>query len=163
MHENHHLQQYFFSPPTVSVLADLMCDAERPCLLCTPTVAREVRRRCGRPARLLEIDPRFSAEPGFVRWDLYRPTPLAESFDRILCDPPFQKVRLSQLFTALRILCQGRLDTPLALCHLASRSADVQGALAGFGLSPTDIEIDYVSVKPVPENRVILYTNFAVG
>ena len=129
-----------------------------PCCLCSPMIARELAAR-GKPARLLEIDTRFSDVPGFVPWDLYRPRSLPESFDAILCDPPFHKVRLSQLFTALRTLCHGHLGTPVYLCHLASRAADVCGALAAFGMRPTDIEVGYVSVKQIPENRVLLYTN----
>jgi hypothetical protein len=160
MHENHQRQQYFFSPPTVQALADMVALKAHPCCLCAPSIAQALQAR-GRTVRLLEIDDRFAELPGFVRWDLYKPHPLSERFDLILCDPPFQKVRLSQLFEALRVLCQGHLDTPIALCHLASRAADIQGALGAFGLQPTSLEIGYVSVRPVPENRVILYTNAA--
>ena len=33
-------------------------------------------------------------------------------------------------------------------------------ALARFGLAPTAVEPGYVSVRPIEENRVVLYTNF---
>ena len=162
MHENHQRQQYFFSPPTVQVLAEIVASKAHPCCLCVPTVAEALQAR-GRTVRLLELDARFSALPGFVAWDLYQPRRLSETFDLILCDPPFQRVRLSQLFEALRVLCQGHLDTPIALCHLATRAEDIQGALGAFGLAPTELEIGYVSVRPIPENRVILYTNFPLS
>lgn len=158
MHENHQREQYFFDPPTVVLLADLLADYERPCCLCAPTVAAELHRR-GRRVRLLEGDERFASRPGFVAWDLYRPRPLEERFDVVFCDPPFTKVTLAQLFNALRVVCAGELETPVLLCHLASREADVCGALARFGLAPTGIEPGYISVRPTEENRVMLYAN----
>jgi hypothetical protein len=161
VHEDHHREQYFFDPPTVQRLADLLADYAAPCCLCAPMIARELVVR-QQPVRLLEIDARFSDVPGFVSWDLYRPRPLSERFDAILVDPPFHKVRLSQLFTALRILCQGDLTTPIFLCHLESRAADVCGALAPLGLLSTDVPVGYVSVKDIPENRVCLYSNVAM-
>jgi hypothetical protein len=158
VHEDHQKEQYFFDPPTVQRLADRLANYDNPCCLCSPMIARELAAR-GRPARLLEIDDRFAEVPGFVPWDLYRPQHLDERFDAILVDPPFHKVRLSQLFTALRTLCHGDLNTPIFLCHLESRAADVCGTLAPFGMLSTDTMIGYVSVKPIPENRVCLYTN----
>ena len=158
MHEDHQKQQYFFDAPTVQTLSNLMAGYDNPCCLCSPMIARELVGR-GRSARLLEIDTRVSDVPGFVPWDLYRPKPLGERFDAILCDPPFQKVRLSQLFTALRVLCQGDFRTPIFLCHLDSRSIDVCSALALFGLAPTEIVPGYISVKPTLANGVRLYSN----
>lgn len=158
MHEDHQKEQYFFNPQTIQQLTDLLEPYASPCCLCSPMIARERAARGG-GVRLLEVDTRFADVPGFRRWDLYRPQPLDERFDAILCDPPFHKVRLSQLFTALRVLCQGRYDVPIFLCHLERRSADVCGALALFGLRPTEIRPGYISVKPIPENRVVLYTN----
>jgi hypothetical protein len=161
VHEDHQREQYFFDPPTVARLAALLSRYERPCCLCAPTLAEALQRR-GRPARLLEVDERFARLPGFLRWDLYRPQPLAERFDVLFCDPPFRKVTLAQLFSALRVLCQGDFATPLLLCHLASRERDVRGALGRFGLAPTGIEPGYVSVRPVEEHRVMLYANFTL-
>jgi hypothetical protein len=71
-------------------------------------------------------------------------------------------VRLSQLFTALRVLVDGQPHTPLFLCHLARRSHDIQGTLGAFGLSPTDVVLEYVSVHPAPEDAIILYSNVPV-
>lgn len=158
MHEDHQREQYFFDPPTIERLAGLLAPYQRPLCLCAPTVAEELLRR-GRAPRLLEIDARFAHLPGFLRWDLYRPRPLDERFDVIFCDPPFRKVTLAQLFTALRVLCHGDFATPILLCHLADRELDVRGALARFALVPTGVEPGYVSVRPLPENRVMLYAN----
>jgi len=161
VHEDHQKEQYFFAPHTVQKLADLLAGYRQSCCLCAPMIARELAVR-GQGTRLLEIDTRFADVPGFLRWDLYRPQQLGERFDAILCDPPFHIVRLSQLFTALRVVCHGDLSTPIFLCHLERRAVDVCGALAPFGLVPTDIEVGYVSVKPTPENRVCIYTNVEI-
>lgn len=159
MHEDHKREQYFFDPPTRRRLADIAEAHERPCCLCAPMIADELHLR-RRPARVLDVDPRFAYLPGFVRWDIHRPVPLDERFDLIVCDPPFTRVSLAQLFAALRLLCHGDLATPILLCHLASRAADVCGALARFGMRPTEMEAGYVSVQPREENRVLVYANF---
>ena len=165
MHEDHAREQYFFDPPTVARLAGLLLPFSRPLCLCAPTIA-EALGRAGRPVRLLEVDERFAHLPGFLRWDLYRPQALDGDADSrpdvIFCDPPFRKVTLAQLFTALRVLCRDDFGAPILLCHLRSRAADVVGALARFGLQPTNVEPGYVTVKPTEENRVLLYANFAL-
>ena len=159
MHENHQHEQYFFDPRTVDRFAGLLERYERPCCLCAPTIAAELDRR-GRLARLLDVDDRFAALPGYLAWDMYRPRALDEVFDVVLCDPPFNRVSLAQLFAALRVVCRGDFATPIALCHLARRADDVCAALARFGLAPTAVEPGYVSVRPTEENRVLLYANF---
>ena len=161
MHENHQREQYFFAPPSIQALADLVEPFDSPCCLGTPTIAQELQRR-GTASRLLEIDSRFSGRAGYRRWDLYRPEDTGEDYGCILCDPPFNTVRLSQLFTALRVAARGRYRVPILLCHLAKRSLDIQATLAPFRLSPTELVLEYVSVKPTHEDRIILYSNFPI-
>lgn len=157
VHEDHASEQYFFDPPTVAHLADRLEGYLKPCCLCAPLVAAELERR-GRDVLLLERDLRFATLRGFRAWDLYRPVPLRERPGAVLVDPPFTKVSLSQLFTALRVVT-GEPTVPLFVCHLADRADDVVGALAPFGLRATPFEPGYVSVRPLPEHRVLLYTN----
>lgn len=158
MHENHQHEQYFFAPPTIERLTALLRAYPSPCCLGAPTVARQHGA-----ATLLDIDPRFSDAPGFVRWDMYRPRPLDTRFGAILCDPPFNRVSLSQLFAALRVLCRGDFSAPLFLCHLQRRQHDIQGTLGAFGLAPTDLALEYVTVKPQPGEEIILYANVPLG
>lgn len=162
MHENHQHEQYFFAPPTVLALTELLSPYRAPCCLGTPTVAA-ARAEQGRAAALLDIDTRFRDAPGFRQWDMFRPRPLDQTFDAIMCDPPFNRVNLSQLFAALRVLCRGDFSTPLFLCHLQRRQHDIQGTLGAFGLVPTEVALEYVSVKPPPGQEIILYANVPVG
>lgn len=157
--EDHQREQYFFDGPTTRRLADLLGRFERPCCLCTPRVGRELQDR-GRWCRTLDVDERFDHLEGFRAWDLYRPRPLGEAFDVILCDPPFNKVSLSQLFHAVRILSGGGTDQRLALCYLASRSGALLGTFAPFGLAATGVVLGYVSVRPLEQDRIELFTNF---
>ncbi len=157
--EDHQREQYFFDVPTVARLADMVEAHARPVCLCVPMVARELARR-GRSVQLLDVDARFSQLPGFTRWDLYRPTPLAETPDLILSDPPFTLVRLSQLFTAIHTLCRGELRTRVAIVWPTARALDITGTFAPFGLRETDFEPGYVSVRPIEENRASLFANF---
>src|SRR5437868_1962621 len=114
MEERHEREQYFFDAATVRVLADFVGSFERPCCLCAPTIGRELHRR-GRAVRVLDVDERFSDLSGFLAWDLYRPRHLDEEFDLVLCDPPFFNVSLSQLFSAVRVLCHFDLTKPVMI------------------------------------------------
>ncbi len=156
--ENHQLEQYFFDRPTIEMLADVVVAATSPCCLCVPMVARELHRR-GRAVTLLEADRRFDDLPGFVAYDLYRPHPLEQSFDLILCDPPFNRVLLSQLFAAIRVLAKGSFAQPLMIAWPVDRAGALLGTFAPFGLQATGVLAGYRSVKQVPENRIGLFAN----
>ena len=161
MHENHDREQYFFDPETAERLADLLSRFERPCCLCAPTVGRALAAR-GRRAAVLDVDDRFSGDPGFRRWDLYRPEPLEESFDALLCDPPFFNVKLSQLFKAVRLLLQFDVRRPLFVTYLRRRSKALLGTFAPFELQPTGLRMSYVTVQEVEKNAIELYANVPI-
>lgn len=146
MHERHEHEQYFFVPSTIAHLADFAARFERPCCLCAPTIGVALAERKV-AARILEIDERFAATPGFAHWDVYRPRPLGERFGLILCDPPFQKVSLAQLFTAIRTLAAGELRQPLLICYPRERAGALLGTFAPFGLRPTGYCPRYISVQ----------------
>lgn len=158
MYEHHQREQYFFDPPTVTRLADFAQQFERPCCLCAPLVARELAVR-GAPVRLLDTDERFAGVPGFRRYDLYRPAWLDETFDLILCDPPFFRVSLSQLFVALRTLSHHDFGQPLLVCYLTRRATRLLGALALFNLAPTGYLPGYLTVDTSGKSQVEVFSN----
>jgi hypothetical protein len=146
MDERHEHEQYFFLPETTAHLADFAARFDHPCCLCAPTVGvalveLEVE------TRLLEIDERFAPIQGFLRYDIYRPRPLDETFGLILCDPPFVKVGLDQLFAAVRMLARGDFQQPLLICHPRKRAADLIGTFARFGLVATGYVPRYQTVQ----------------
>lgn len=159
MEENHQREQYFFDEGTVHALADMLMPFDRPCTLCAPLVGRELARR-KRPVHVLDIDERFASVPGFQRWDLFRPTHLPEPFDVILCDPPFFNVSLSQLFTALRLLCHFDLSRRIVIGYLVRREDALLAAFVPFGLRPTACYPAYRTVKACGRNDIQLYANF---
>lgn len=158
MQERHEHEQYFFAPPTVRGLATFLAGFARPACLCTPMVGALLARR-GHPARLLELDERFATTPGFASFDLYRPRALDERFDVILCDPPFEKVSLSQLFAAVRVLAHGDFTQPLLLCYPTARAGALLGTFAPFGLTALDAYPRYVSVQAHGPEGIRLYGN----
>lgn len=158
MQERHEHEQYFFAPPTVHGLATFLASYSRPACLCTPMVGALLAQR-GHPARILEIDERFAATSGFVRFDLYRPHTLDERFDLILCDPPFEKVGLAQLFAAVRVLAHGSFAQPLLLCYPSARAGALLGTFAPFGLTAIDAYPRYVSVQAHGPQGIRLYGN----
>jgi hypothetical protein len=168
MHENHAHEQYFFDEPTLETLAGLVARFERPCLLGAPMLARRLHERAPRrprqaPVRLLDIDERFRDVPGFLKWDIYRPVPLEESFDVILCDPPFFNVSLSQLFTAVRLLARFDYAQPLMISYLARRESALRGTFARFNLEPSGMFPTYRTVQSCAKNDIQFYANFPIA
>jgi hypothetical protein len=151
--ERHEREQYFFDPATVDELCGILARFERPCCLCAPSVGAEMHRR-GRVVRILDTDRRFAHLPGFLEWDLYRPRRLGETFDLILCDPPFFNVSLSQPFIAPRVLCHYDLARPVLISFLARRSGAIMGALAPFNLRPTGYRPRYLTVQRCERNDI---------
>src|SRR4028119_840378 len=105
MLERHENEEYFFDETTLQRLTQWVKDGgfRNPCCLCCPLLGQRLSES-GVPVRILDSDERFSTVSGFVRYDLYRPPWTGEVYDLIICDPPFFKVSLSQLFTAVRTL-----------------------------------------------------------
>lgn len=161
MEENHQREQYFFNAATIEALADLLAGFARPGTLCAPMVGQELARR-KHPVRILDVDERFAGVPGFLRWDLYRPTHVPEDFDVLLCDPPFFNVSLSQLFAALRMLCHFDLARKVMVGYLVRREAALLGTFAPFGLQPTGCFPAYQTVQACERNDIQFYANFEI-
>lgn len=139
----------------------LLTGFENPCCLCAPALAAAMHAR-GRRVVALDVDERFAGLPRFIRWDLYRPTHLEQRFDLIICDPPFFKVALGQLFRAVRVLARFDLSVPVAISYLARREAALLSVFAPFGLGPTGYAPGYRTVRRCDRNDIRLYANFDV-
>ncbi len=157
MHELHSLDQYFFDQITINKLADFASQFSHPCLLCMPMVGQELEKR-GVKATTLDTDERFSHLKGFKKFDLYRPLPTGENYGIILCDPPFFKVKLSQLFDTVRVLAQG-WDQPLGMAYSKSREPALLGTFAKFNLQATGYNPSYLTIQSAEYNKVEMYLN----
>lgn len=159
MLERHENEQYFFSGATVKRLADIAQRFQRPCCLCMPLVGEELERR-GVETVTLDCDERFAHLNGFRRFDLFRPEWQGDEFGLILCDPPFFKVSLSQLFTAIRLLSRHNYDQPLLMCYLTRRGGSLMGTFANFGLRPAGMFPEYATVRNLERNEIECFGNF---
>ena len=159
MQERHEHEQYFFDRPTLATLAGVVAPFPRPCCLCAPLLGQELERR-GVQVRTLDIDDRFAALAGFRRYDLYRPEWRDETFGLIVCDPPFFRVSLAQLFAAIRLLAHHDYTQPLLVSYLARREANLLGTFARFGLAPTGYRPRYQTVQEQDtRNAIAFYAN----
>jgi len=158
MYEIHKHEQYFFDQATIDHLSDFLCLFTKPCCLCAPLLGKEVEKR-GIKVTVLDVDDRFSNLRGFIHFDLYRPKWLGTRFDIILCDPPFYKVSLSQLFVALRTLSLNDFRQPLLLSYLTRRETNLLGTFSNFSLRSTGYYPQYQTVKKCERNEVQFYSN----
>lgn len=159
LEEHHHREQYFFDEQTLDELAGFVGSFSSPCCLCAPMLGRELHRR-GRVVTVLDVDRRFADLPGFIEWNLYRPRHLDREFDLILCDPPFFNVSLSQLFTAIRLLCRFDLTRRVMISYPLRRQNAILGTFAPFNLRPTGYRPGYLTVQKCEKNEIEFYANF---
>ncbi|HVF85681.1 MAG TPA: hypothetical protein VM821_06845 [Abditibacteriaceae bacterium] len=164
MYELHENEQYFFSDETVKQLADFVIENNfaLPCCLCCPLLGRELAER-GIETRILDVDERFANVNGFQPYDLYRPRWTGEKYGIIVCDPPFFKVSLAQLFTAVRVLAQHDFAQPLMLFYLSRRAANVTGTFARFNLRATGWQPRYQTVQQVERNQIEAFSNLPMS
>uniref|UniRef100_A0A0G4HV59 Uncharacterized protein n=1 Tax=Chromera velia CCMP2878 TaxID=1169474 RepID=A0A0G4HV59_9ALVE len=168
--ENHQRDQYFFAPPTREFLREFVQGYQSPCLLFMPSMASEL------PAvRCLDIDDRFEGiSPGFRLFDAYRPARPADDppYDIIIADPPFDKLRVDQLYKCMRELGMTEEGGPRLLLSYPLRREEA--LLASFpSLRPMPDEFNLpqycsVNLKRKTEegdqeegSRIRWYANFA--
>lgn len=151
-------EQYFFDHDTLEHLAPFVARYQNPCCLCTPLLGQHLVERKV-PVTILDVDERFSDLCGYKPYDVYRPEWLEEEFDLIVCDPPFFKVSLSQLFPAIRMLAHHDYRQRLLMCYLTRRSAALLRAFAKFGLEATGYRPGYQTVRPTEKNEIECYGN----
>jgi len=162
MQENHQNEQYFFDRSTVDQLCDWLGGFDNPCVICAPSLGRQMHER-GRVVRTLDIDQRFADLDGFIEWNLYKPRHLDERFDLIVCDPPFFNVSLSQLFSALRMLSHFDFSQRLMVSYLSRRADAITGTFSRFGIEATGMYPGYQTVKKCDRNEIEFFANFHTG
>ena len=145
MDEKHEQDQYFFDRDTLEHLAGFLGSFPRVCLLCAPMLGRVMSAQRG-GVTVLDIDERFCQVQGFRYWNIYRPEAVQEDFDLVVCDPPFHKVSLSQLFRAIRVLTRFRADHRLLVSYLWRRQHAVVGTFRTYALEPTGYFPAYATV-----------------
>merc|ERR1711879_1051843 len=141
------------------------------CLLCCPSVAAQIEINGGvtNAYKLLEFDERFSKARNFIKWNLYRPTAVGEIFDLIMCDPPFDKVSVSQLYKAFRTLGAFGRNGPRVLIVFPERhESSLLATFAEIELrrAPNEWhELIYISVskKKIKKSGFHIYVNFDVN
>ena len=158
MYEQHQNEQYFFDQATLAHLANFVQQFENPCCLCVPLLGKTLAEH-GVQVRVLDIDERFAAVPGFRHFDIYRPDYLDETFDLIICDPPFYNVSLSQLFTAVRQLAHFNFAQPLMIAYLQRRGTNVMGTFNKFNLTATGYFPKYQTVQDIERNKIEFFSN----
>jgi hypothetical protein len=161
MYELHENEQYFFTPETLKALCRFLQRYDRVCTLCAPMLGRALADE-GRSVLVLDVDERFSRANGYLFWDIHRPERLTQTYDIIVCDPPFFNVSLSRLFRAIRVLAHERFDQPLLLSYLRRRSQAALGTFSPFALEPTGFCPTYLTVQRGERNDVEFFGNLGI-
>ena len=158
LYELHENEQYFFDQETLDRLSQALKPFNSVCCLCAPRLGEKLAAE-GRKVSILDIDTRFQHLAGFRYFDLHRPAWIGESFDLIVCDPPFFNISLARLFTAIRVLAQNNFAQPLLISYLQRRAGNLVGTFAKFGLVETDYSPTYQTVQKSPRNEVRFFSN----
>ena len=158
MYERHEHEQYFFDQETLQILGDGLKSFNSICCLCAPSLGEQLEKE-GRNVRVLDIDTRFQQLDSFHYFDIHKPEWLGESFDLIVCDPPFFNVSLSRLFTAIRMLAQNNFNQPLLLSYLKRRADNILGTFSKFNLVKTDFHPGYQTVQKCQKNDIVFFSN----
>src|SRR5882724_9375169 len=121
----------------------------------------------GRGTRLSRANPRcrrpLARVPGFILYDIYRPKWLGETFDLIVCDPPFYNVSLSQLFIAIRTIARHDYSQPLLISYLTRRSENLLATFSPFKLVPTGYRPGYQTVQACQRNDIEIFGNLGAA
>ena len=158
MYELHEKEQYFFDEETLARLTSFLAPHAPICCLCAPLLGQHLVK-AGVDVKILDVDERFTSLPGFERFDIFRPEWQGYEFRIILCDPPFYRVSLSQLFAAIRVLSLNDFRQRLMLSYLKRREAAVLGTFARFDLTPSGYFPRYQTVQRCARNDIEFYTN----
>ena len=158
MYELHKNEQYFFDDATIHSLMAFLAPYEKVCVLCAPMLGRSLAGT-GHNVTILDIDDRFADATGFLNWNIYKPQWINQSFDIIVCDPPFFNVSLSQLFKAIRLLSHNNFNQKLMTAYLSRRSEAIIGSFGLFNLLPTGYNPSYVTVQKTEKNEIEFFGN----
>ena len=158
MYELHKNEQYFFDSFTISHLVSFLSKYNEIGLLCAPMLGKALANS-GKQITVLDIDDRFMDVPGFLHWDIYRPTELPQSFEIIVCDPPFFNISLSQLFKAIRVLAHYDFEQKILVSYLARRQHAIMNTFSPFKLEPTGFYPTYVTVQKIEKNIIEFFGN----
>ena len=158
MYELHKNEQYFFDEETLSHLVSFLAAFNRIGVLCAPMLGLALSK-VDRNVTILDIDERFEKVPGFLTWNIYRPQRLPQEFDIIICDPPFFKVSLSQLFKAIKVLAHYNLDQKLLISYLHRRNSAIIGTFTPFKLEGTGFYPSYTTIKKTEKNKIEFFGN----
>jgi Probable N6-adenine methyltransferase len=160
MYELHKQEQYFFDDATIKHLTDFLSAYESVCVLCAPLLGRSLSN-IKSDVTVLDIDDRFADTKGYLNWNIYKPQWINQSFDIIVCDPPFFNVSLSQLFKAIRMLSHNSFDQKLMIGYLSRRSQALIGSFHLFNLLPTGYYPSYVTVQKTEKNEIEFLGNLS--
>jgi hypothetical protein len=158
MYEIHKNEQYFFDKHILDFLSEYLCAYKNPCCVCAPLLGKTLAEK-GKKVYILDIDTRFSQYAQFIEYDIYRPRWLGITFDIIVCDPPFFRLSLSQLFHAMRVLSRYDFTQKLMVGYLSRRATNVEGTFSKFHLRRTGIPLTYQTVQKIGRNDIELFTN----
>jgi len=158
MYELHKNEQYFFDAGTLSHLVSFLARFNSIGVLCAPMLGKALAKG-DRDVTVLDIDERFAKVPGFLPWNIYRPQRLPQEFDIIICDPPFFKVSLSQLFDAIRVLSHYNFNQKLLISYLHRRNDAIIGTFTPFKLEPTGFYPSYTTIKKTETNKIEFFGN----
>ena len=102
--------------------------------LTTPTLGDAFWKFKKKKVIVLDVDERFSYLPGYIKYDLMKPTPLDVVPDLIVLDPPFFQLTAYDQANAVEVICQGNHNVKVVCGYLCRLENDLKKAFINFNL-----------------------------
>lgn len=158
--ENRTSEQYFWTSNMVQKLLKALNLDINICCLATPSLALMLNESGNTNQFLLDCDERFSFLPNYVKFDFLKPKGLEQSFDVIVCDPPFFQIPLEKIENSIEILAKKNFQTKVLVTFLKREEMNLMRVFEKFELRPTKFSVEYARVDAGKWKNYGLYSNF---
>jgi len=153
--EDHEREQFYFEKESLKELLAIILDGGFKKIAClgVPTLALALEK-LGREVTLLDIDERFKdVIKGYKKWDITKPQYIKETFDLIIVDPPFSKVRTGQIKRAIEMLAHYNPKQKILISYFTPRAEHFLKVFKSFNLEKTGFYPKYQNLPEIKKTK----------
>ena len=161
--ELRNIEQYFFSDNVLKLLVDIFNYENNIVCLCTPAVAEAFYRLNSKIVKCLDIDSRFDYLPGYLYYDVLKPTKIDFDINILIVDPPFFMINLIDLHKCIDLITNNNKRTKIIFAYVMREERSLLNVFKDYKLRRTKFKLEYKYVDPTKWSNYCLYSNFEIG